>query len=207
MNDSTSLDVAALDRHSFASRLSVSKNLPIEDGRLSMTPDEVASTKPAAVLVPIVNRPAGLSVLLTRRTDHLNDHAGQISFPGGKVDAQDTSPEETALRETSEEIGLHRRHVQLLGRLPNYYIPTGFCVTPVVGWIEPPFTLTLDAFEVAEAFEVPLSFLIDPNHRQMQSAVRVGRLRHFYAMPFQGYNIWGATAGMLVVLSRLLSDS
>jgi 8-oxo-dGTP pyrophosphatase MutT (NUDIX family) len=207
MNDPASLDVAALDRHSLASRLSVSKNLPIEDGRLSMTPDEIASTTPAAVLVPIVNRPSGLSVLLTRRTDHLNDHAGQISFPGGKVDAEDASAEETALRETSEEIGLHRSHVQLLGRLPNYYIPTGFCVTPVVGWVEPPFTLALDAFEVAEAFEVPLSFLIDPNHRQMQSAMRAGRLRHFYAMPFEGYNIWGATAGMLVVLSRLLSDS
>lgn len=171
-----------------------------------MTPDEVAATMPAAVLVPLINRPEGLSVLLTRRTDHLNDHAGQISFPGGKVDAVDRSAEDTALRETEEEIGLDRRCVQLLGRLPDYFIPTGFRVTPIVGWVEPPFELTLDSFEVAAAFEVPLSYVIDPAHRQMRSAVRAGRLRHFYAMPYQGYNIWGATAGMLVVLSRILHD-
>jgi 8-oxo-dGTP pyrophosphatase MutT (NUDIX family) len=204
--NSARVDVTPFDRHSLAARLGVSKSLPIEDGRLSMTAEEVAATTPAAVLVPVINRPDGLSVLLTRRTDHLNDHAGQISFPGGKVDARDTSAEETALRETEEEIGLHRSHVQLLGRLPDYFIPTGFRVTPVIGWIEPPFALTLDAFEVAEAFEVPLSFLVDPNHRQMQSAMRAGRLRHFYAMPYGAYNIWGATAGMLVVLSRLLLD-
>jgi 8-oxo-dGTP pyrophosphatase MutT (NUDIX family) len=207
IDDSASLDVAPFDRHSLTSRLRVGKSLPIEDGRLSMTPDEVAATTPAAVLVPLINRPQGLSVLLTRRTEHLNNHAGQISFPGGKVDAEDTSPEETALRETEEEIGLARAHVQLLGRLPDYFIPTGFRVTPVVGWVEPPFSLTLDSFEVADAFEVPLAFLVDPNHRQMQSAVRHGRLRHFYAMPYEGYNIWGATAGMLVVLSRILLDA
>lgn len=171
-----------------------------------MTPNEVATTMPAAVLVPVINRPDGLSVLLTRRTDHLNNHAGQISFPGGKVDEEDNSPEETALRETEEEIGLDRSRVQLLGRLPDYFIPTGFRVTPVIGWVEPPFSLALDPFEVAEVFEAPLSFLVDPNHRQLQSAVRNGRLRHFYAMPYQGYNIWGATAGILVVLSRILLD-
>lgn len=204
--DPASLGVAALDRHSLASRLRVSKSLPIEDGRLSMTAEEMAATTPAAVLVPLINRPDGLSVLLTRRTDHLNDHAGQISFPGGKVDAQDTSPEETALRETEEEIGLQRGQVQLLGRLPDYFIPTGFRVTPVVGWIDPPLALTLDPIEVADAFEAPLAFLLDPNHRQMQSAMRNGRLRHFYAMPYESYNIWGATAGMLVVLSRILLD-
>ncbi len=204
--DSGSVDVAQFDRHSLASRLLVGKTLPIEDGRLSMSPDEVEATTPAAVLVPVVNRPDGLSVLLTRRTDHLTDHAGQISFPGGKVDAEDSSPEETALRETEEEIGLDRGRVHLVGRLPDYFIPTGFRVTPVIGWVEPPFALKLDPFEVAEAFEVPLSFLVDPNHRQLQSAMRNGRLRHFYAMPYQGYNIWGATAGMLVVLSRILLD-
>ncbi len=171
-----------------------------------MTAEEIAATTPAAVLVPLVNRPEGLTVLLTRRTDHLNDHAGQISFPGGKVDAVDASAEDTALRETEEEIGLHRRCVQLLGRLPDYFIPTGFRVTPIVGWVEPPFELVLDSFEVAAAFEVPLSHVIDPAHRQMQSAMRAGRLRHFYAMPYDGYNIWGATAGMLVVLSRILND-
>jgi 8-oxo-dGTP pyrophosphatase MutT (NUDIX family) len=204
--DSGSVNVAQFDRHSLASRLLVRKSLPIEDGRLSMSPDEVEATTPAAVLVPVVNRPDGLSVLLTRRTDHLTDHAGQISFPGGKVDVEDSSPEETALRETEEEIGLDRGRVHLVGRLPDYFIPTGFRVTPVIGWVEPPFALKLDPFEVAEAFEVPLSFLVDPNHRQLQSAMRNGRLRHFYAMPYQGYNIWGATAGMLVVLSRILLD-
>lgn len=171
-----------------------------------MTAEEMAATTPAAVLVPVVNRSDGLSVLLTQRTDHLNNHAGQISFPGGKVDAGDASAEETALRETEEEIGLSRRHIHVLGRLPDYFIPTGFRVTPIVGWIEPPFELKLDAFEVAEAFEVPLSYVIDPAHRQMQSAMRAGRLRHFYAMPYEGYNIWGATAGMLVVLSRMLNN-
>ena len=171
-----------------------------------MTADEMAVATPAAVLVPVVNRPHGLSVILTRRTDHLNNHAGQISFPGGKVDAVDASPEHAALRETEEEIGLARRHIHVLGRLPDYFIPTGFRVTPIVGWVEPPFELTLDAFEVAEAFEVPLAYVIDPAHRQMQSAMRAGRLRHFYAMPYEGYNIWGATAGMLVVLSRMLND-
>jgi 8-oxo-dGTP pyrophosphatase MutT (NUDIX family) len=201
-----SLDATTLDRHSLAARLRLSKSLPIEDGRLSMTPGEVAATTPAAVLVPVINRPDGLSVLLTRRTDHLNDHAGQISFPGGKVSAADNSPEDTALRETEEEIGIARTSVQLLGRLPDYFIPTGFRVTPVIGWIEPPFDLKLDPFEVAEAFEVPLAFLVDPGHRRLQSAVRNGRLRHFYAMPYGDYNIWGATAGMLVVLSRLLLD-
>ena len=206
ISDSASVDFATFDRHSLASLLRIGKQLPIEDGRLSMTPEEVAATTPAAVLVPVINRPEGLSVLLTRRTDHLSDHAGQISFPGGKVNAEDSSPEDTALRETEEEIGLDRSRVQLLGRLPDYIIPTGFRVTPVIGWIEPPFTLKLDAFEVAEAFEAPLSFLVDPAHRQLQSAMRNGRLRHFYAMPYQGYNIWGATAGMLVVLSRLLLD-
>ena len=171
-----------------------------------MTPEEVAATRPAAVLVPVINRPDGLSVLLTRRTDHLTDHAGQISFPGGKVHAEDNSPEETALRETEEEIGLDRSRVHVLGRLPDYFIPTGFRVTPVIGWVEPPFSLTLDPFEVAEVFEAPLSFLVDPSHRQLHSAMRNGRLRHFYAMPYQGYNIWGATAGMLVVLSRILLE-
>jgi 8-oxo-dGTP pyrophosphatase MutT (NUDIX family) len=206
LNDAASVDAPSFDRHSLTSRLRVSKTLPIEDGRISMTADEVAATTPAAVLVPLINRPEGLSVLLTRRTDHLNDHAGQISFPGGKVDAVDRSAEDTALRETEEEIGLDRRCVQLLGRLPDYFIPTGFRVTPIVGWVEPPFELTLDSFEVAAAFEVPLSYVIDPAHRQMQSAMRAGRLRHFYAMPYQDYNIWGATAGMLVVLSRILND-
>ena len=180
--------------------------MPIEDGRLTMTALEAAQTTHAAVLVPLVARPDGLTVLLTRRTDHLNDHAGQISFPGGRIELSDVGPEAAALRETEEEIGLHRRHVQLLGKLPDYFIPTGFRVTPIVGWVEPTFNLALDEFEVAEAFEVPLTFVVNPSNRARQSAMRDGKLRYFYSMPFERHNIWGATAGMLVTLSRYLLD-
>ncbi len=175
-----------------------------EDGRPHMTAEEIARATAAAVLVPIVNRGSEVTVLLTQRTQHLNDHAGQISFPGGRVEAADLCIEDTALRETEEEIGLDRARVSLLGRLPDYYIPTGFRVSPVVGWVEPPFSLALDAFEVAEAFEVPLGYFLDSANHRRESAVRNGRLRHFYVLPFEGRNIWGATAGMLVTLARIL---
>lgn len=180
--------------------------LEADDGRHTMTPDEMRVATPAAVLVPLVNRDNGLTVLLTQRTAHLNDHAGQVSFPGGRVEEHDPSAEETALRETEEEIGLMRRHVSLLGRLPEYFIPTGFRVIPVVAWVEPPFDLRLDAFEVAEAFEVPLAHFLDATKHVRQSAMRNGRLRHFYALPYEERNIWGATAGMLVTLARILGD-
>ena len=159
---------------------------------------------PAAVLFPIVLRGAGHTVLLTQRTAHLRDHAGQISFPGGRVEAADASPVETALRETEEEIGLDRRHVDVLGFLPQYRTGTGFSVTPVVGLVHPPFELKLDAFEVAEAFEVPLDFLLDPGNHQRHSMHYRGALRHFHAMPYQDYFIWGATAGMIRSLTERL---
>ena len=159
---------------------------------------------PAAVLVPLVTRERGSSVLLTKRTDHLHHHPGQISFPGGRVEAADTSPIDTALRETQEEIGLDRRHVELIGTLPDYLTGTGFRVTPVVGLVTPPFELTLDAFEVAEAFEVPLSHFLDPANHEQHSIVHEGRLRQFHAMPYQGYFIWGATAGIIMSLYRVL---
>lgn len=159
---------------------------------------------PAAVLVPIVARAERPSVLLTRRTDHLHHHPGQISFPGGRVEAADTSPIDTALRETEEEIGLNRRHIELIGTLPDYLTGTGFRVTPVVGLVTPPFELTLDAFEVAEAFEVPLSHFLDPSNHEQHSIEHEGRLRSFHAMPYQGYFIWGATAGIIMSLYRLL---
>lgn len=162
------------------------------------------SFTPAAVLVPIVAREAGLSVLLTQRTAHLNHHPGQISFPGGRMESGDTGPVMTALRETQEEIGLSSEQVELLGRLPEYRTGTGFAVTPVVGLVRPPLSLTLDAFEVAEVFEVPLGFLLDPlNHRRHRMEYQ-GRMREYYAMPYGDRYIWGATAGMLVSLSRLL---
>lgn len=159
---------------------------------------------PAAVLVPIVLREKEPTVLLTRRTDHLHHHPGQVSFPGGRVEAHDVSPMDTALRETEEEIGLVREKVELLGCLPQYRTGTGFDVTPVVGLVSPPLDLVLDAFEVAEAFEVPLSFLLDrANHRLHSVEVR-GVRREYYAMPYGDYFIWGATAGMLVSLHRFL---
>lgn len=152
---------------------------------------------PAAVLVPIVNRREGLTALLTRRTEHLAYHAGQISFPGGHMEPGDVKPEDTALRETEEEIGLSRRHVEVIGRLDRYVTRTGFDVTPVVAMVEPPFTLALDPHEVAEAFEVPLDFLLDPKNHQRHTRRTEAGERHFYAMPYGEYFIWGATAGML----------
>ncbi len=159
---------------------------------------------PAAVLFPIVRRPERPTVLLTQRTAHLRDHAGQISFPGGRVEAEDLSPVHTALRETEEEIGLAREHVEILGFLPEYRTGTGFRVTPVVALVEPPFDLQPDPFEVAEVFEVPLAFLLDPaNHKQHEMHYR-GALRRYYAMPYGDYFIWGATAGMIRSLSERL---
>jgi 8-oxo-dGTP pyrophosphatase MutT (NUDIX family) len=160
--------------------------------------------KPAAVLVPVVTRDEGLTVLLTRRTDHLHDHPGQVSFPGGRVDAGDASPAATALREAEEEIGLSRERVQLLGQLPLYRTITGFEVTPVVGLVTPPLELVLDSFEVAEAFEVPLPFLLDPRNHQRHAVEVGGRRREYWAMPYAGHYIWGATAGMIVMLARQL---
>ena len=163
-----------------------------------------AAPTPAAVLFPLVVREHEPAVLLTKRTDHLHHHPGQISFPGGRVEAADTSPIDTALRETEEEIGLDRRHIELIGTLPDYLTGTGFRVTPVVGLVTPPFELTLDAFEVAEAFEVPLSHFLDPANHEQHSIVHEGRVRQFHAMPYQGYFIWGATAGIIMSLYRVL---
>lgn len=162
--------------------------------------------RPAAVLVPLVLGRDDPAILLTRRTDHLHHHPGQISFPGGRVEAQDSTPVDTALRETEEEIGLDRRHVELLGALPDYYTGTGFRVTPVVGLVHPPFELRLDAFEVAEAFEVPLRHFLDPANHQRHSLMHEGRERQFHAMPYKDYFIWGATAGILMSLYRLLRE-
>ena len=160
----------------------------------------------ASVLLPLVERADGLHLLLTRRTDHLRDHAGQISFPGGRAEADDADAVATALRETEEEIGLSRAHVEVIGALPHYTTVTAFVVTPVVAIVQPGFTLALDTFEVAEAFEVPLAFLMDPAHHQRHRFVHDGDERQFLSMPWSGpgtdgapqrYFIWGATAAML----------
>ncbi len=163
-----------------------------------------ARLTPAAVLMPVIERPEGLTVLFTQRTAHLSDHAGQVSFPGGRCEVTDASPVFTALRETEEEIGLDPELIEILGILPEYRTGTGFSVTPVVGLVHPPFELALDSFEVAEVFETPLAFLLDPANHQRHSMEIGGVLRHYYAMPYEGYFIWGATAGMLVSLHRLL---
>lgn len=172
------------------------------DGHLWRPTEEL---RPAAVLVPLVRRDAGLTVLLTQRTDHLYDHAGQISFPGGRAEAHDASAAATALRETFEEIGLPHALVEVLGELPEYITVTGYRVTPVVGLVSPPPALRLDAFEVAEAFEVPLAFFLNPGNHQRNTLQYQGRTRHYYAMPYEQRYIWGATAGMLMNLYALLT--
>ncbi|MCS6766626.1 MAG: CoA pyrophosphatase [Candidatus Protistobacter heckmanni] len=171
-------------------------------------------SRPAAVLVPLVARPEQVTVLLTMRTAHLHDHAGQISFPGGRQEESDASPVATALRETEEEIGLQASHIDILGSLPEYFTGTGYRVTPVVGWVTPPFALKPDSFEVAEIFEVPLQFLMTPANHQRRRFDWQGGSRRFYAMPWSAgavpdapsYFIWGATAGMLRNLYHLLSE-
>ena len=160
---------------------------------------------PASVLFPIVLREGGPSVLLTQRTEHLKDHPGQISFPGGRVEPEDASPAETALREAQEEIGLSPRHVEILGYLPEYRTGTGFRVTPVVAVVKPPFDLHPEPGEVAEIFEVPFFFLMDAANHQQHSLHHRGKLRHYFAMPYGDYFIWGATAGIIVTLSRALA--
>jgi 8-oxo-dGTP pyrophosphatase MutT (NUDIX family) len=165
------------------------------DGHLWRSPEEI---RPAAVLVPVVRREDGLTVLFTRRTAHLHDHAGQISFPGGRVEPGDRSAAETALRESGEEIGLEPASVEILGELHEYVTVTGYRVSPVVGLVTPPLDLRPDDFEVAEVFEVPLSFLLDPSNHQRNRVVNEGRERLYFAVPYGQYYIWGATAGMLM---------
>lgn len=165
-----------------------------------------AELRPAAVLVPIVERPDGLTVLLTRRTDHLDHHPGQVSFPGGRIEAHDVDEVDAALRETEEEIGLDRSYVEVIGSLEQYRTGTGFDVTPVVGLVRDGFTLELDAFEVAEAFEVSLEFVLDPTNHKRESKFWKGEERHYYVFPHDDYFIWGATAGMLVNLYDRLRD-
>jgi 8-oxo-dGTP pyrophosphatase MutT (NUDIX family) len=158
----------------------------------------------AAVLIPLMVH-AELTVLLTQRTDTLPTHAGQIAFPGGKLEARETATD-AALREAQEEIGLEPRFVEPLGYLDSYRTGTGFLVSPVVAFIRPGHTLVPDPTEVADMFEVPLSFLMDPRNHQKHAREWLGRQRSYYAMPFQGRYIWGATAGMLKNLHERLFE-
>ena len=161
---------------------------------------------PAAVLVPLITRPDGLTALFTQRTDLLLHHAGQISFPGGHVDPGDGTPEETALRETEEEVGLARKHIAIIGRLNRYVTRTGFSIIPVVALVTPPFDTNPDADEVDEVFEVPLDFLLDPANHQRHQREFKGQIREFYAMPYGDYYILGATAGMIINLYQVLRE-
>lgn len=194
-------------RADIVSRLAASP--PLED---LLTADDLEkhheaaklALKPAAVLLLVVNHPGDPTVVFTQRTAHLSDHGGQISFPGGRTDEGDGTAERTALREAEEEVGIPPERIEILGRLPEYRTVTGYCVTPIVGWAEPPLTFRPDPDEVADVFEVPLSFLLDAGNHRHESAFFRGRQRKYWAMPYGERFIWGATAGMLVTFHRIL---
>lgn len=186
------------------------EHLAARKGDFQLNPDFVplrtGPLMPAAVLVPLVGYDEGERVILTKRTAHLSNHAGQVSFPGGRVDLGDPDVVATALRETEEEIGLARDHVTVLGSLDPYVTGTGFVVVPVVGLVRPGFSLEPHLHEVAEVFEVPLDFLMDSRNHQRHKGVFNGIERQWWAMPYGQHYIWGATAGMLRNLHELLQD-
>jgi 8-oxo-dGTP pyrophosphatase MutT (NUDIX family) len=160
----------------------------------------------AAVLVPIVDHERGLSVLLTQRASHLKKHAGQISFPGGRVEPTDEGPLAAALRETEEEIGLSREHVVFAGYLDPQLVLTGYWVTPVVGFVRPGFALKLDRREVESTFEVPLAHILDATNHRSRERIIGSTAVQVYDIPYGPHHIWGATAGMLIGLYRLLTQ-
>jgi 8-oxo-dGTP pyrophosphatase MutT (NUDIX family) len=170
--------------------------------RESVAEDRVL--KPAAVLIPIVEGQAGLRVLFTRRADHLARHAGQVSFPGGRLHEGDDDEVAAALRETEEEVGLSRTFVTVMGALDRYETGTGFAIHPFVGLVRDGFELKIDRAEVAEVFEVPFGFLMDPTNHEPRTATWQGRERRFYGMTYDGHYIWGATAGILINLYERL---
>ncbi len=161
-----------------------------------------ADLRPAAVLIPLIERQKGITILLTRRTDHLYNHPGQISFPGGQADKGDLSPVETALREAQEETGIVAKKTQLIGSLPLRSTLTGFIVAPVIGFIDPKTDFIADEFEVAELLEMPLDLVLDRARYQQQSLFYKGKERAFWEIMFGRHRIWGATAEMLMDFSR-----
>ena len=164
--------------------------------------------QPAAVLVPVIHREPEATLLFTERTGGLRAHAGQIAFPGGRIDPEDAGPEEAALREAGEEIGLDPQFIETLGRGPDYLTGSGYHVALVVAVVRPGFSLTLNPAEVADAFEVPLSFLMDPANHRSGSRIWNGASRSFFEMPFENRHIWGITAGIVRILyERLYADT
>ena len=198
-----------LTREALAARL---RDVPPLEGL--MTGDDMARQRsiqssqplrPAAVLLLVVNQVQGPTVLFTRRAISLADHAGQVSFPGGRVEENDKSPAHAALREAEEEVGLEAGRVEVIGELPHYLTSSGFRVHPIVGWTEPPIKVAPDPQEVSEVFEVPLAFLLDARNHRRENTLYRGQPREFWSMPWEGRYIWGATAGMLVTFQRIVA--
>lgn len=188
-----------MDKESLRQRIAMASQA---DGGVKMKDQRLV---PAAVLIPMVEREEDINIILTRRTDTLRSHPGQISFPGGRIEPEDLSIEAAALRESQEEIGLPPGQVEVIGRLGRWRMTSGFIVYPVIGLIEPPVALTPDPGEVAEIFEVPLSFLLDPANHKQHVMVYEGQRHDLVAMPYGPHYIWGATAAMLHTLYQTLS--
>jgi 8-oxo-dGTP pyrophosphatase MutT (NUDIX family) len=192
---------AELRRRAVARLLQEPQNLPSRsdddmNAALPMIPPELAR-KPAAVLVPLVLRPAGTTMLLTKRRDHLSSHAGQIAFPGGRIDGEHETPVAAALREAFEETGVGESYIEPIGYLDGYMTVTSYAITPVVALLRPGFTISPQDAEVADVFEVPLAFLMDAANHQKHARDWNGGKRYYYAMPYGERYIWGATAGMI----------
>ena len=212
-----SADIGRIDRATLASWLALPHDVGqnsdagfSDDGDAGALLNQIPPQKllkPAAVLILVINRPDVPTVLFTQRTAHLTDHAGQISFPGGRVEEADVDTQHAALRETSEETGVDVSRIELIGSIPRYTTGTGYLITPVVGWMEPPVAFAPDPTEVEECFEVPLDFLIAPQNHRLESAMYKGRMRQYYAIPYGQRYIWGATAGMLVTFTRVLANA
>lgn len=192
-----------LSRQAVVERLSGFEHCRRVGGVAGVDPDTL---RPAAVLVPLVERAGGLQVILTRRTEHLRDHAGQISFPGGRIEPDDPSPHMAALREAEEEIGVAPRQVEVIAELPQYRTATGFLVHPVVGFVDPSAGFRPCPVEVAEVFEVPLAFILNPDNHGTHEIEYRGRQYQAPAMPYGSHFIWGATASILLELYGALTE-